>query len=321
MNTKHILLVLAAIIVLGGIAIIGLGGNDKIAEDTKNDKLSVVASFYPVYFFAQQIGGDRADITNVTPAGAEPHDYEPSPQDIARIEDSQLLVLNGGEVDIWGDRVKQDLDPNKTIVVVAGEGLMVLKMEEHEEEHGHEEEHEGDELVQDPHVWLSPVVASRMVDKIAAGFVQADPDNASYYQSNAASLKSRLADLDADFKQGLNSCSSRDIITSHAAFGYLADAYNLNQVPISGISPDEEPSAQELTEVAKFAKDNNVKYIFFESLVSPKLSQTIASEVGAQTLVLNPLEGLTGEDIASGKNYFTEMESNLANLQTALSCM
>lgn len=303
-------------LVLGVIAIVIVGflfTREDTPPQTRQpeQKLQVVASFYPVYFFAQQIGGEHAEVTNVTPAGAEPHDYEPSPQDIARIEDSRLLVLNGGEVDVWGNRVRQDIDPSKTVVVVAGEGLMT---------HQITDEEDPSEIIADPHVWLSPVLAESMVDKIAAGFVQADPDNASYYQSHATVLKDRLVALDNEFRQGLTSCESKDIITSHAAFGYLASTYGLNQVSISGISPEEESSAQKLVQVAKFAKDNNVKYIFFESLLSPKLSKTIANEVGAQTLVLNPLEGLTGEDIASGKDYFTEMRSNLANLQTALSC-
>lgn len=300
-------------VALGVIAIVALGFLFTLRDTPPQteQKLQVVASFYPVYFFAQQIGGEHADVINVTPAGAEPHDYEPSPQDIAHIEDSQLLVLNGGEVDVWGDRVRKDIDSAKTVVVVAGEGLMTRQIDHVED---------SSEIIADPHVWLSPMLAESMVDKIADGFVQADPDNASYYQSNATALKTRLVGLDDEFRQGLVSCQSKDIITSHAAFGYLASAYGLNQVSISGISADEEPSAQELVQVAKFAKDNNIKYIFFESLLSPKLSETIADEVGAQTLVLNPLEGLTGEEMANGKNYFTEMRSNLANLQIALSC-
>lgn len=280
-------------------------------EQTHNEKLQVVASFYPVYFFAQQIGGDHANVTNVTPAGAEPHDYEPNPQDIARIEDSRLLVLNGGEVDVWGDRVKQNIDSSKTAVVVAGEGLMTRQIEDEEDQ---------SEMIADPHVWLSPTIAEKMVDKITAGFVAADPSNASDYQLNATALKAKLTDLDTEYRQGLASCQSKDIITSHAAFGYLAQAYGLNQVPISGISPDEEPSAQDLVNVAKFAEENNVQYIFFEELVSPKLSETVANEIGAQTLVLNPLEGLAQDELDEGKNYFTEMQDNLTNLRIALSC-
>lgn len=300
---KYVAAVLG-VIVIGVLAYTLMGRQN---PEASGEKMSIVASFYPVYFFASEIGGDKADVMNVTPAGGEPHDYEPTAQDMARIESGKLLILNGG-VEAWAENIEQNIDPSRTIVVTAGKGLMTQQVVE-----------EG-ETITDPHVWLSPLLAQQMVDKIASGFTQADPDNASYYATNAQALKAKLSDLDTAYKQGLSTCKSKNIITSHAAFGYLASTYGLNQVPITGVSPDAEPSAQELAQVAKFARDNNVKYIFFESLVSPKLSETIATEVGAQTLVLNPLEGLTDEEIAADKDYFTEMQNNLANLKTALQC-
>lgn len=320
MNTRNILILLAVLVVLGAAAALAFNGIGK--KDASDGKLSVVASFYPVYFFAEQIGGERAHVTNVTPAGAEAHDYAPTPRDLARIERSGLLVLNGGDVDVWGERVREDLDMTNIVVVVAGEDLMSLQMEAHEDEHedAYEDEHEEEGLEQDPHVWLSPVLAARMVDKITAGFVEADSANADYYQANAEDLKNRLAALDAEYRAGLTTCESRNFITSHAAFGYLAHEYGLTQTPIAGLSPDEEPSAQELVAITEFAREHDVKYIFFETLVSPKLSETIAREVGAHTLVLNPLEGLSSKEIAQGGDYFTEMQKNLTNLTIALSC-
>jgi zinc transport system substrate-binding protein len=295
-----------------GIAVIGLFAlvvkNNDGTPATSSRKPQVVASFYPLYFFTSQIAGDKADVTNITPAGAEPHDYEPTAQDVARIENSDVLVLNGGGLEGWVNDIKTNIDPEKTAVVTAGEGLVTQEVVE------------DGEKIADPHVWLSPVLAKQMVDKIGNALAQADPTNASHYQSNAGGLKSKLEALDSEYRRELAVCKEKNIITSHAAFGYLATTYHLNQVPITGVSPDAEPSPKQLADVAKFAKDNNVKYIFFESLVSPKLSQTIATEVGAQTLVLNPLEGLTGDEIASGKDYFSEMRGNLANLKTALRC-
>lgn len=254
-------------------------GKDRNQQD--HNKLQVVASFYPLAYFAQEIGGDKVEVTNITPAGAEPHEYEPTAQDIARIEDSGVLILNGSGLEPWGDNVKANR------IVIAGEDFVGT----------------------DPHVWLAPLLAQQMVDKIA----EAVP-------GNPEPLKEKLAALDAEFHQGLSRCATRDIVTSHAAFGYLTAAYDLRQVPITGISPEDEPSAQELAQIADFAKKNNIKYIFFESLVSPKLAQTIAREVGAQTLVLNPIEGLSDSELAQGKNYFTEMRANLSNLKLALQC-
>jgi len=274
----------------------------------QSNKLQAAASFYPLYYFSQQIGGEKAKVINITPAGAEPHDYEPTARDLAQIENSKLLVLNGGGLEAWGYNITRNLNSKNTAIATVGEGLANRQITE-----------EG-KNISDPHIWLSPPVAREIVDKITQGFMQIDPLNKEYYQSNAGALKAKLADLDKAYRQGLSNCQEKNIITSHAAFGYLAAAYGLNQVPIAGLSPDAEPSSRQLVDMVKYAKANKVKYIFFESLVSPKLSETIAKEVGAKTLVLNPIEGLSEEEIARGKNYFTEMQNNLANLRIALQC-
>jgi zinc transport system substrate-binding protein len=274
----------------------------------QTNKLQIVASFYPLYFFSEQIAGDKANVTNITPAGAEPHDYEPTAQDIAQIEKSKLLVLDGTGLEAWGNNIKQNLNPKNTTVLTVGDGIINQKVME-----------DGQNVI-DPHIWLSPPLVKQIADKITLALIQIDPVNSNYYQTNANSLKTKLDSLDAEYKQGLSNCAEKNIITSHAAFGYLATTYGLNQVPIAGLSPDAEPSPQQLADITKFAKDNNVKYIFFESLVSPKLSDTIANEIGAKTLVLNPIEGLTNDEISQGKNYFTEMQNNLSNLKIALLC-
>lgn len=271
-------------------------------------KLQVVSSFYPLYFFASEVGGDKADVFNITPAGAEPHGYVPTALERARIENAELLIVNGAGLEGWAGKIEKSIDSKKTVTVSAGEGLATQEVVE------------GDEVITDPHVWLSPVLALQMVDKITAGFVAADQKNATYYTARATDLKEKLKVLDTAYRTGLASCKKRDIVTSHAAFGYMATIYGLRQVPIAGLSPDAEPSFKQMADIALFAKNNNVTVIFFESLVSPKLSETIAKEVGAKTMVLDPIEGLTDDDILAGKNYVTEMERNLANLKTALEC-
>ncbi len=275
---------------------------------TKISKLQVTVSFYPLYFFASQIGGDKAEVQNITPSGAEPHDYEPTAQDIARIEKSDLLILNGGKLEAWGDKIKNNLKGTEVIIVIAGENI------------ANQQVVENGQTIQDPHVWLSPPLAKIEVKNILNGFIKVDPANKTYYYANANSLLSALDELDKQYKEGLANCNQKDIITSHAAFGYLGKTYGLNQVPITGLSPDAEPSAQQLADVAKFAKDHHVKYIFFESLVSPKLSETIATEIGAKTLVLDPIEGVSGDDMKKGINYLTIMKANLTNLHLALEC-
>ncbi len=271
-------------------------------------KVQVTASFYPLWFFSSEIGGEKAQVRNITPSGAEPHDYEPTTKDIAEIEKSNMLVLNGG-VEGWGDKIRDNLKGKNVVIVVAGEGLFTQTIEE------------GGKKQTDPHVWLDPILARREAHNITTkGYLRIDGTNSDYYQNNEKRLNAQFEQLDKEYREGLQNCKQKDIITSHAAFGYLAARYGLNQIPISGLTPDAEPSSQQLAEVAKFAKEHNVKYIFFESLVSPKLAQTIAQEVGAKTLVLDPIEGLTDDDIKQGKNYFTVMEENLKNLRIALEC-
>lgn len=268
-------------------------------SQTSSSKLQVTASFYPLYYFASLIGGDKVNVTNITPAGTEPHEYEPTTQDLAKIQNSDLLILNGN-FEAWGGKIKENLQGKKTRIVVAGQDFFTQQL--------------------DPHVWLSPQLAKKETEKIADALIDMDPENAKYYQENERNLVNKLDLLDQAFKQGLANCKQKNIVTSHAAFGYLASSYGLTQVPIAGLSTNDEPSILQLTKIAKFAKEINAKYIFFESLVSPKLSDTIASEIGAETLVLDPLEGLTDNDIKAGKNYFTIMEDNLRNLQLALKC-
>lgn len=282
-----------------GLGIASLAGTGCVTLPQPDpDKLQVVTSFYPMYYFASQIGGDKANVTNLTPAGAEPHDYELTPQDVAVVHDSQLLILNGGQLEPWANDITSQLSSD-TVVATAGQDVITNT---------------------DPHVWLSPKLAMQQVKKITLGFIQADAANSAYYLGKQDQLLQQLAKLDTTYQTGLTYCTSHDIITTHVAFGYLANDYGLNEIAISGLSPDEEPTPARLAEIVQFAKDHQVHYIFFESLVSPKLAETIASEIGAQTLVLNPIEGLTDTDIAQEKTYVTVMQDNLTNLRAALQC-
>jgi len=305
MKNKHlVVVVLLFVVILVSFVIIMREGSGKMIS---NGKLQVATSFYPLYYFTTQIAGNKADVKNITPSGAEPHDYDPSAGDIANIEKGNLLVLNGG-VEAWGNKIKDNLKGANVQVITAGQGLLSQQVNE-----------DGQNQT-DPHVWLDPLLAKQEAYVIAIGLEKVDPKNISYFQQNEKTLDAKLDALDAAYKTGLARCQEKNIITSHAAFGYLATRYHLTQVPIAGLSPDAEPSAQQLADIVNFAKANHVKYIFFESLVSPKLSDTIASEIGAETMVLDPIEGVSDDDMKAGKNYYTIMQENLKNLQTALSC-
>lgn len=274
----------------------------------KSNKLQVTASFYPMYFFAKQIGGDKADVYDITPASTEPHDYEPTTQDIVRIETSDLLILNGGMLEPWGDKIKDDVQGGRPMIVTAGSGIITKKMQEQ------------GQTVQDPHIWLNPTLAKDEVANIEKGYESIDPKDATYFKANEQKLIKQLEDLDKEYKTELSQCKLNDFVTSHAAFAYMAQQYHLNQIAISGVSPDEEPSSQKLADIANLVKQKGISVIFFESLVSPKLSDTIAQETGAKTLVLDPLEGIPQDQLDKGADYFSIMQQNLTNLQEALQC-
>ncbi len=272
-------------------------------SEIEKGRIQVTTSFYPMYFFASQIGGDKISITNITPNGAEPHDYELTPQDIVKIQGSKLLVLNG-EVETWANKIKENLKGKDTQILSAGENLATGKIEEN------------GVMSIDPHVWLSPRLAKIESQKIAQNLENIDPTNSNYYKINLTNLENELDKIDKNYKRDLENCETRSFVTSHAAFGYLSKDYGLNQIAIDGLSPDAEPSLQKLVQITNYAKANSVKYIFFESLVSPKLSETIANEVGAKTLVLDPIEGV----LNNKDTYLTLMAKNLQNLRIALQC-
>lgn len=265
----------------------------------------VVASFYPLYEFARQVAGDRAEVVFLVPTGVEPHDWEPSPQDVARLRQAAAFVYNGAGLEPWAETLVKALGDPGPVLVNATAGVALLPAEG---------------PGPDPHAWLDPVLAQAQVEAIRAGLAKADPDNAERYAGNARAYRERLAALHAAFERGLGWCARREIVVSHAAFAYLARRYGLTMVPVTGLAPEAEPSPAHLAALVRFARRHKVEYIFFETLVSPKLAETLAREVGARTLVLNPIEGLMPEEASAGKDYVALMEQNLENLRTALAC-
>ncbi|GFP19171.1 zinc transport system substrate-binding protein [Candidatus Hakubella thermalkaliphila] len=281
------------------------------------DKIKVATTVYPLAEFVKAVGKERVEVSSLIPPGTEPHEFTPTPQDRVTIEQSQLFVFVGAGFEPWADRILPDL---KMATVQASTGLSLLPaIVGHEHEHGHEDEANEEHLF-DPHILADPVLVQEIVNNITQKLSEIDPANTSFYQNNATSYKRKLIDLDNRFKAGLASCQRRDFITSHAAFAYLAKRYNLTQIPIAGIF-EEDPSPAKLAEIVELIKEKNINYIFMERLIgNPKLTETIAKETGAKTLVLNPPEDITTEDIENGRDYFSLMTENLENLRLALEC-
>lgn len=323
-RTRSAVLLASCALVL---AACGSGGSGDGGAD---GKISVVASFYPLQYVAERVAGDRADVTNLTAPGGEPHDLELSPRQVAAVQDADLVVYQDEFQSAVDDAVKEaDREPGTTVDSADGVDRIEESEEAHAEEgeeHGHEEhgedEHGGEEGHDhggvDPHLWLAPTNLEPLTEHVRDALVKIDPDHADEYEANAAALVKDLQALDAEYSAGLKSCTVRDIVTSHAAFAYLARAYDLVQVPIAGIDPSTEPSAAQLATISDLVKRDGITTVFTETLVSPAVARTVAREAGVQTATLDPIEGLSKD--TADEDYLSIMRSNLAELQKANSC-
>lgn len=272
-----------------------------------SDKLKVAASFYPLAHFAEQVGGDKAEIIKIIPGGADPHEYEPTAKDIVKIQTARVFIFNGASLEPWAERILGELKKR---------GVLTLRMADHFKLR----RDEGGIKKYDPHIWLDPLFAVKELELIKDILVRADPANGDYYRDRCAVYIGRLLQLHERYDRGLKSCKHRDIVVSHNAFGYLAGRYGFEVYAITGLSPEEEPSPRRMAEIIKLSKAKNIKYVFTELLVSSKIAQTIANEVGAEVLVFNHTSELSNNDIMAGKTYISVMDENLKNLRLALSC-
>jgi zinc transport system substrate-binding protein len=270
--------------------------------------MDVVASFYPLAEAAQVVGGSAVTVTNLTPPGVEPHDLELTPDQIEAIDTADVVLYMGGG---FQPAVEDAIGDATGRVIDVSASLRALPVPEGESDAS---------LSADPHVWLDPVLYEQVVEQVRAALAEADPTHASAFSSNARSFENRIGALDADYRSALATCARNVIVTSHAAFGYLAQRYGLTQEPISGLSPEAEPTPDRLASLKDLVEREGVTTIFTEELVSPKVAETLAQEAGATTAVLNPLESLTTQDIADGEDYVSVMRDNLATLRGALGC-
>ena len=265
----------------------------------------IAVSFYPLeYLLTNLVEGDY-EVYSVISSGIEPHDFEPSPQDIVRLQEADVFFYNGLDFEPWVERIKPTLEEHGVTLVNAGE-LLGLGAQT--------------DASVDPHVWLDPKAFGDLADEIKDELVRLYPQDANTFQENSRGLQADIAALYARYKQRLANCELNEIIVSHDAFGYLAKQFGFTVIPIAGFSPQEQPSAKRLGELATLAKQKGITTIFFETLVSPKLSETLAAEIGAKTAVLDPIEGLSPADRAQGLDYVLVMESNLEALATAMQC-
>ncbi|ASU85094.1 zinc ABC transporter substrate-binding protein [Nocardiopsis gilva YIM 90087] len=320
--------------VAAGVAISAIAAGCGTASDSGSDgdgsAVSVITGVYPLEWLATQVGGDRVEVTNLTEPGAEPHDLELSPPQIRKINDADVNFYVHGLQPAIDDALEQQ--PSERVLdvgdlvellpseVAAGEDKGHDHEGEDAEEHGNDEESgDGhDHGGTDPHMWQDPQLMAEAATGLAKRLAEVDPDHADTYTANAEKVGSELDAIDDEYSTGLAECTSRDLLTNHSAFGYLAHRYDLHQVGISGLNPETEPSPARIAEISDLVKDEGITTVFTETLASPAVAETIASETGAKTAVLDPIEGIT--DQSPGDDYPSVMRANLKAISKGLGC-
>jgi len=260
--------------------------------------LKVHTSIYPIYDFTKRIGGPGTNVVNITPPGTEPHSYQPSARLVAELARSRMFIYNGAGMEPCLEKLKQAVQGNGPLLVDASRDLELIE--------------------NDPHTWLSPANAAVQGKTILEALVLVDPANRQTYEANYKAFQQDLHALEQEYRQTLNKCRKNKFIVSHAAFAYLARDFGLVQIPVMGLSAEAEPTPAKLRELIDLARANGISCIFFESMTSPKVSETIAREINGRTLVLHPLGSLTEQELQAGEDYFSIMKKNLENLKTAL---
>ena len=310
MSIRSLRAAVSSAAVVLALAVAGCGGDDTASA---GDGPTVLASFYPLAYVAERVAAPDGIVENLTQPGVEPHDLELTGQQVGSIADADLVLYLHGFQPAVDEAVEQNADDHSFDVAESVDLLPAAEAESHEDEDG-----DRGDLERDPHVWLDPANLAAIAQAVADELAEIVPDRADAVQDRADELIAELNALDAEFDSGLAQCERRVFVTSHEAFGYLADRYDLEQVGISGLSPDAEPSPARLAEVQEVVQAEGVTTIFYETLVSPKVAETMAEDLDLATAVLDPIEGLS--DDTADEDYLTLMRANLDALRKANGC-
>lgn len=287
-------------------------------QETSSEKIKVITSFYPLYDFAQKVGGDKVEVENII-EGGEAHGYEPSAKDIIRIQESDVFIINGAGFEGWVPKTLNSVKNDKLKVVDTSEGIELHDAHDHE---GHDHDHEGhdhDHGDFDPHIWMNPMNAYQQMKNIKDAFVAVDPENQTYYEDNFKHYGAQFEALNNDFKTQLSDVPNKEVVVDHTAYGYMLEPYGIEQVAIAGSLLSSEPTAKQVDESIEYIKREQIKSIYMESLSNDKLLNTIAKETGVKILKLNTLESLSKQDLDAGNDYFKVMNENLESLVEGLS--
>lgn len=309
---------------MAGLAVVimlAMAGCTGAQQSVPAGKLKVVASFYPIYDYAKNVGGERIEASMLIPSGVEPHEFEPSVSDIRSISEADVFIYNGADMEPWADRVVGGAGNENLTLVDTSRGIALLESgagheHHHETAEAGEDEHGG----HDPHFWLDPNLAKIQVANIRDGLIAADPEGKQYYEKNAAAYMAKLDSLDSRISAAMSGCAKQEFLVTHATMGYFCARYGCEQVAITGVDPEAEPSPADLAAIIDQAREHGINAVFVESMMDPRSATTISNEIGGTVLTLNSVHGLTAEEAASGEDYISLMDANLANIKKGLDC-
>ncbi|MCA1063823.1 zinc ABC transporter substrate-binding protein [Rossellomorea sp. AcN35-11] len=305
------------------------------SKDSAHEPIIIQTTLYPLQYFAERIGGKSVKVDSLLPAGSDAHTFDITSKDMVEIANSDLFIYNGLGMEPYAEKISESLEGEDTVMLEASTGIDVISSDHHEEsdhtdehdessseDHGEEEGHDQEEEHHhgdlDPHVWLDPERAVKLAGNIRDALVELRPEMKDTFNQQYEGLKQDLETLDEDFKAVVKNSEHPEILVSHAAYGYWEDKYGIEQLPIAGLSPTEEPSQKELKELIETARDHEIHYVIFEQNVTTKIAEIIQKEINAKPLKMHNLSVLTEEDIANEENYLTIMEKNMETLKQAI---
>lgn len=293
--------------------------NDQVEDN--NELIQVYTTVYPLQYFTERIAGDLVSVKSIYPPGSDEHTFDPTQKDMMALADADLFFYIGLGLEGFVENAEKTLKNEHVQMIATADAITEDMLVENEDDHHHEEgeDHEHHHGEMDPHVWISPALSDALAYSIKEALIEVSPDNKDLFEENFEALRDDLLALDRQFIDMAAEAPTKTFFVSHAAFGYLADTYGLEQVSVAGLNSQSEPSQKELMRLVEYAKEHNIQYVLFEQNVSSKLTDVIRKEIGAQSLTLHNLGVLTTEDIVNNEDYFSLMEYNLKTLKTALS--
>ncbi|WP_270182721.1 metal ABC transporter solute-binding protein, Zn/Mn family [Alkalihalobacillus sp. CinArs1] len=303
-------------------------------ETTSEGKLTIYTTLYPTEYFAERIGGDAVEAESILPPGSDAHSFDPTTRTMTELAESDLFIFNGAGLEGFADTAKDILDKEGVTTLEASKGIDLAETEEgheehadHEDEHedhdshdeGNEEHHDHDHGNVDPHVWIDPIFAIEQARNIKEALIELKPDQEEAFEANFTELENDLLELDESFKTLVSNADKKEFLISHDAYGYWEKRYGLEQLSVTGLSPSQEPTQQQLEEIIETAKQFNLQYMIFEQNVTPKPAKTVQKELGLETLRIHNLSVLSEDDIKNEETYLSLMKKNIETLEKALS--